>query len=111
MKPLHIDINQAGDVWREQHGDPTMMSVRIGEEYEGRLHYSYVLVSRENALILHAAQDLCSAVRAYNDFITPNDEAVKLGMNALDKAEGRPIGTSWDVYIHRNANMGAKDGQ
>ena len=103
MKLLHIDIRPADDIWREQYGDPTMMSVRIGEEYNGRLHYSSVLVSLENALILHAAQDLCSAVRAYNDFLTPNDEAVKLGMNALDKAEGRPIGTSWDAYIHRNS--------
>lgn len=103
MKYLHVDIIPAGECWREQYGDPTMMSVRIGEEYDGRLHYSSVLVSLENALVLHAAQDLCAAVRSYNDFLTPNDEAVKLGMNALDKAEGRPIGTSWDVYIHRNS--------
>ena len=111
MKPLHVDIRPAQDYWREQYGDPTMMSVRIGEEYDGRLHYSSVIVSRENALILEAAQNLYSAVRAYNDFLTPTDDAVRLSMNALDKAEGRPIGTSWDVYIHRNAHEGAKDGQ
>jgi len=64
-------------------------------------HWSSIAVTREAALVISASFDLYKAVLADNDFITPSDEAIKLGMDALDKAEGKPIGTRWDIYLHR----------
>jgi hypothetical protein len=67
-------------------------------------HWSSVAVTREAALIISASMDLYRAVKMDNDFLTPGDEAIKAGMNALDKAEGTPIGTRWEIYLHRNTN-------
>jgi hypothetical protein len=70
-------------------------------------HWGSVSLTREAALKIAASNELYHAVALDNDFLTPSDEAVKAGMNALDKAEGAPIGTRWDRYIHRRAAQAA----
>jgi len=64
-------------------------------------HWGSVSLTREAALKIAASNELYRAVSLDNDFLTPSDEAVKAGMDALDKAEGAPIGTRWNVYLHR----------
>lgn len=100
MKELYVDLHPADDCWKEQFRDDSLTVVRIGEEMDGRVHHSSVMVSRANALVLQAAQALYKATLAENDFLTPSDEAVKLGMDALDKAEGATVGTRWEHYIN-----------
>ena len=111
MKELMIDMHPAGEPWCEQYGDPTLMSIRIGEVYDGRLHYSSVLVSRENALILQAAQSMYEALRMDEDYITPATDAVKAAMYALDKAEGEPMGTRWEAYLASKKRQPADTGK
>jgi|GEM_PF-4290274 len=66
-------------------------------------HWASVPVTHEAALIIAASMDLYRAVKMDNDFLTPSDEAVKAGMDALDKAEGAPIGNRWNIYLGRKA--------
>lgn len=49
MKMLFVDMKPADQIWKEQYHDETLMSVKIGEEDSGRLHYASVLLSLENA--------------------------------------------------------------
>lgn len=94
MKEMFIDIRPADDCCREQFGDDAM-NVKIKEDG----HFGSVILSRENALILRAAVKLYEAVKKSNDFITPSKEAIHAEMDALDYAEGEPIGDRWTRYL------------
>lgn len=57
-----------------------------------------VPLEKEAALIIKSSIELYKALLSEYDFVTPAEESIKMQMDALDLAEGKEVGSRWNLY-------------